>query len=541
MREARVLRGLELLIVAAVCGFAFFYGLAHFGLVGADEPRYAQIAREMVERRDWITPLLYGKPWLEKPVLYYWTAIVSYKIFGVSDWAARFPTAVLGTAMVFAIYAFAQRFRPGARLNAALITASCAGVIGFARAASTDMPLTATLTIGMLSWITWQQSGEKRWLAIFYGMVGLAMLAKGPVAPALAAMVIVLFAAVRRDWRLILRTLWLPGIALFLAVMLPWYIAVEHSTHEFFRVFILKHNLARYETNVFQHRQPFWYYAVVLPTALLPWTLFAVAGFVRAVRERRDEVLLLLAIWAAVPVVFFSFSGSKLPGYILPALPAWALLAAWYLETLREKILRMRFAIPHALIVGVIFGAALLSSYFILKLRPTASAWTIGGIGAAAVFAVVLLATGTHGLRAIRMATLVPILVALAFVLRYVAPAIDAKQSARPVAEALAQRRVPSDAPAVAYNLRRELVYGLGFYRNQPMLYPAITPPPAPDFVYITALPDRDFVCLIGAGTRGFNLPEDRAGMPAGGYAPQRVRFLYVPAARAMSHPDTKR
>src|SRR5947209_19271058 len=98
------------LLLAGFCGFLFFFGLAHFGLVGADEPRYAQIAREMLDRRDWVTPTLFGKFWLEKPVLYYWSAIVSYKIFGVSDWAARLPTAVFATGMIAAVYFFVRRF-----------------------------------------------------------------------------------------------------------------------------------------------------------------------------------------------------------------------------------------------------------------------------------------------------------------------------------------------------------------------------------------------------------------------------------------------
>jgi 4-amino-4-deoxy-L-arabinose transferase-like glycosyltransferase len=530
MPDARAVRWLELLIIAIVCGFTFFYGLAHFGLVGADEPRYAQIAREMLERHDWITPTLYGKFWLEKPVLYYWSAIVSYKVFGVSDWAARFPTAVLATAMVFAVYAFARRFRPGAQLNAALITATCAGVIGFARAASTDMPLTATLTVGMLAWSAWQQTSDRRFLAGFYFCVALATLAKGPIAPLLAAAIVVIFAAIRRDWRLIVRSLWLPGIALFLAVMLPWYLAVEHTTHQFFREFILKHNLARYETNVFQHHQPFWYYLVVLPLALVPWTTFAIAGFVRAVRERHDDVRLILTIWAAVPVVFFSFSGSKLPGYILPALPAWALLAALYLYDLRDIGVRLRWVAVHSAVVGLIFAAALLSSHAILKVKPAAAAWTVGTIGCVAVFAIGLLVISAHGVRAVRLATLVPLLVALAFVLRFVAPAIDATQSARPVASQLAER-AKLGVPVMAYRLRRDLVYGISFYRNQPVLYPAATPPPAPDFVYVPAPPASEFVYVLGPDTRDFQPPPDRTSAPIGRYAPQRLRFLYVAQA----------
>ena len=134
------------LLLAGFCGFLFFYGLAYFGLVGADEPRYAQVAREMLARHDWITPTLGGKPWLEKPPLYYWQAMLAYRLFGVSDWAARLPSAVDATLMVIAIYLFFRRFRPGSQLDAALMTVSAAGIIGFARAASMDMALAASFS-----------------------------------------------------------------------------------------------------------------------------------------------------------------------------------------------------------------------------------------------------------------------------------------------------------------------------------------------------------------------------------------------------------
>jgi len=156
------------LLLAGFCGFLFFFGLAYFGLIGADEPRYAQVAREMLARHDWITPTLGGKPWLEKPPLYYWQAILAYSIFGVSDWAARLPSAVDATLMVVAIYLFLKRFRPGFELDGALMTAAAAGVIGFARAASTDMPLSAMFTIALLAWYAWYESSLRRYLAGFY-------------------------------------------------------------------------------------------------------------------------------------------------------------------------------------------------------------------------------------------------------------------------------------------------------------------------------------------------------------------------------------
>src|SRR3984957_20181039 len=149
------------LLLAGFCAFLFFYGLGQFGLIGADEPRYAQVAREMLERHDWVTPVLGGRPWLEKPPLYYWQAMLVYRIFGVSDWAARMPAALDATFLVLAVYFFLRRFRPGFELDGSLIAASCAGIIGYAHSASTDMPLTAAFTIGMLAWLAWYESEKK--------------------------------------------------------------------------------------------------------------------------------------------------------------------------------------------------------------------------------------------------------------------------------------------------------------------------------------------------------------------------------------------
>src|SRR5271165_7568119 len=117
------------LLLTGFCGFLFFFGLAYFGLVGADEPRYAQVAREMLARHDWITPTLGGKAWLEKPPLYYWQAMLAYSIFGVSDWSARLPSAIDATGLVLGVYFFLRRFRSGFEADGALITAASAGII----------------------------------------------------------------------------------------------------------------------------------------------------------------------------------------------------------------------------------------------------------------------------------------------------------------------------------------------------------------------------------------------------------------------------
>ena len=287
----RARRSTDLIALVAFCGFLFFAGLQVIGLLGADEPRYAQIAREMLARHDWVTPTLWGQPWLEKPPLLYWGEMLAYKAAGgVSGWAARLPSAVLCTLMVFFIYVWARRFRRGMQLDAALITAASVIIIGFGRGASTDMPLAATFTIAMLSWYGWYESQNRAWLLAFYAFAGLGTLAKGPVAVFLAGLIIVAFAALRRDWRLVLRTLWLPGIALYLAVVLPWFIAVQRANPEFFRVFILEHNLARYTSDLYRHKQPFWYYLPVALIGLLPWTVFVITALVDAIRDWRFSV-----------------------------------------------------------------------------------------------------------------------------------------------------------------------------------------------------------------------------------------------------------
>ncbi|MGZ7053490.1 MAG: glycosyltransferase family 39 protein, partial [Candidatus Angelobacter sp.] len=387
----------------AFCGFLFFYGLGAFGLLGADEPRYAQVAREMLDRSDWVTPTLQGKPWLEKPVLYYWQAMLSFRAYGITEKAARVPAAFDAALLIAAIYFFLRRFRPGSELDGVFITASCAAVVGFAHAAATDMPLAAAFAIALLAWYAWYENERHTFLAIFYLFLALGTLAKGPVAPALAAVIIVLFIAVKREWRAIPRTLWIPGIALYLAVMLPWYIAVQLRNPEFFRFFILEHNLARFSQNVYHHHQPFWFYLPVFLLAMMPWTLvliLAVAERARLIWAEGKEAFsspedswpLFLLFWMLVPILFFSASQSKLPGYILPAVPAGALLAAEYLAGRRgetgpgsDKKFSPWFAAAHGVLCGLLIFAALSAASVASNHRLL---WGTGALVAAAIAAV---------------------------------------------------------------------------------------------------------------------------------------------------------
>ncbi|HWR15954.1 MAG TPA: glycosyltransferase family 39 protein [Terriglobales bacterium] len=514
---------LELVVVLAICGVFFFYGIGSFGLVGADEPRYAQIAREMLARGDWVSPVLNGTAWLEKPVLYYWGAMVSYSVFGVSDWAARVPTAFMTTLMTMAVYGLMRRFRQGSQVNTAIILASMAAIIGFARAASTDMPLTAMFTIAMLGWFAWYETRSSRFLSVFYFFLALATLAKGPVAVFLAGAILLIFLALRRDWKAVAKTLWVPGILLYLVVALPWFVLVQLANPQFFRVFILEHNLARYSTEVYRHTQPVWYFLPVLILGLLPWLVFAGASFARAVRKgirERSSFELFFVIWAAFPVVFFSFSGSKLPGYILPAIPPFALLAGEYLwrKAVDTEDVPLWMKSLHALFISVLLGAALLTNYFVLKMKPVSTALWIAIIAGTVCFIAMLTVSYLKGIKVLRVATLLPIVLALVFILKFAAPSLDAMDSQRPVDLAVKATK----APVVAvYSARREVEYGLNFYRNQPIPNYSRGEIPTEAHLVVTPAGYHDRLQLMVPG---------RSVTEAGGFPPQKLAFYMVGA-----------
>ena len=167
--------------LAAVCYVFFFHDLGSIGLLGPDEPRYAAVAREMLTSGDYITPRLFGLPWFEKPVLMYWLAAIGFKIFGVGEAGARFPSALAATISVFVIYWCGRRlWGRAAGFLAALILATSVGCFAFARAASMDMLLMACLTLALAFFLVARNDSTPRsrlWFYGFYAVLGLGVLA----------------------------------------------------------------------------------------------------------------------------------------------------------------------------------------------------------------------------------------------------------------------------------------------------------------------------------------------------------------------------
>ena len=532
------LRTREWLLLVGFCVFLFFYGLGQFGLVGADEPRYAQVAREMLARHDWITPTLNGTPWLEKPPLYYWQAMIAFAIFGVRDWVARVPSAIDASLIVLAVYFFLKKLRPGFHLEGALMTASAAGLVGFAHSASTDMPLAAMFSLAMLCWYAWWETSTQKLLYGFYFFLALAFLAKGPIGVLLAGVVIFLFALAAGKPQLILKTLWLPGGFVFLGVAAPWYIAVQLRNPEFFRVFILEHNLARFGSDLYHHTQPFWFYLPVVALALVPWVAFVAAAMAEVVRawwaERRalfetgDALNAFLILWLVIPVVFFSFSRSKLPGYVLPAVPAGPLLVAEYVRRhIDENRRPLWLLIAHAMISAALIVPAVAIGYIVIQHRLPWSTLTMvaGAIALFVAIGITVTLTGKLALRVLYFVTLIPVVLAITALLKIGAPVVDETLSARPIARQLASMEL-KPLPVAVLGVARATEYGLAFYRNQSI-----------SRYELKQVPAEQHLLLIPQGAR-VAIPQFVGGRRVsylGDFPPQHLEFYWVAAAKADS------
>src|SRR5712691_11275247 len=280
---------------------SYFSHLGAIGFVGPDEPRYAWIARDMAETGDWVTPRLYGKPWFEKPPLFYWGAALSFKLFGVSEVAARLPSAISALLATLALAWFALRLYGAETARCLLLLLpTTVGMIGFSHAAATDMPFSAMLTIAMVCaavvlGLTRNENSPVIpqtpcfALVLFGFFLGLAVLAKGPVGIILSGEAVFFWALVTKRWRDAFRLFHPAALASFCLTALPWYILCARRNPDFFRLFIIEHNFNRYLTPEFQHIQPFWHYLPVLLVAFLPWTgamvWTAVVGGVRLAKS----------------------------------------------------------------------------------------------------------------------------------------------------------------------------------------------------------------------------------------------------------------
>lgn len=323
----------DILLLLTIFGAAFFQTLGRFPLIEPDEGRYAEIPREMLERCDFITPLLNYVKYFEKPPLHYWLNAFFMSIFGRNEFAARFSGALMGLLTVLLVYHVGRRlFGRRSGLLAALILGTCTGFLAQARLNITDMTLTCTLSAALAFFIVGAREGEQckgRYYHLSYLCAALAVLAKGLIGIVFPGAIIFLYLLLTRRWRLLREMRLATGIPLFLAVTAPWFILVSLRNPEFARFFFIHEHFERFTSTVHGRYQPLWFFVPILIGTMLPWSLFlltAIRGVWRGRGNTPGDARLYLLIWAAFIFIFFSKSNSKLIPYILPVFPALALL-----------------------------------------------------------------------------------------------------------------------------------------------------------------------------------------------------------------------
>ncbi len=464
-------------MVAVVVYFCFFSRLGAFGMIGPDEPRYASIARAMADTGDWVTPRLDGQPWFEKPILYYWSAAAAFRMFGVSDYSARLPSAAFALLAALALAWLARRnYGNGTAWAVLLIFPTCVGVFAFARAGTTDMPFSASLALATVAAFCVlrndEPSAQRRWQILFGAFLGMAALAKGPAALVLAGGSVALWALVNGRWNRAWRLAHPLALIAFCVVALPWYVLCAMRNPEFLGIFLLQHNVERFLTPVFQHEQPFWFYGPILLLGLLPWSALLAGTAQDALAHWRDKKLhdspgFFFACWVIFPLVFFSLSRSKLPGYVLPVFAPLALLLARTLTRVIEQNdsfaqWLMEWTGVTLLVLAGVAGYRLSRMPTLLEAMPrTEMAVWIGAITVAGLLVAGLgwarKYQASLGLAAVLVASLIA-----AINLR-VAPQIDKDLSPRTTAQ-LIQAEAKTGEDIKAFHLHRAWHYGLNYY-----------------------------------------------------------------------------
>ena len=370
-----------LLLVFAV---VWFGGLGHRKLIKPDEGRYAEIPREMVASGDWLTPRLNDLKYFEKPPLQYWTTAAAYEAFGLHEWTSRLWTALTGFLGVLLVGWTATRlYDRRAGLYSALVLASCLAYALLGHFNTLDMGLTFFVTL------TWcavllardaatriaapgEQGGSDArpapssplyWMLVAWAAMALGTLSKGPVAVVLSGGALVLYLLASRDWTLLGKLAIVRGLAVFVLLAGPWFVAVSRANPEFAHFFFIHEHVERFLTTEHRREGPIWYFVPVLVAGLLPWTTIAAASLVpgwRAPARRGFHPERLMIALIVVVFAFFSLSGSKLPSYILPVFPAFAILVGRHLVNLSGATLKR-----HGLIVIALAAIAVVTVVFV--------------------------------------------------------------------------------------------------------------------------------------------------------------------------------
>ena len=337
----------KLILVILLLGVVvpIFLQLGGRGLNEPDEGRYAEMGREMLVTGDWLVPRLNGAPHYAKPPWIYWCVASSLKIFGVNEWAARLPSALAAVATALMVFALGKKMRgPLTGLISALALVGMLLFFGMSRLITADMMLLACITAALFCFWSWWSSEKRswRWLLGMYLALGIGFLDKGPVCLVVCLITIIGFLLLQKKIHELSKLQLLPGLLLTALIALPWFLVLCQLNPDLYDFYLrgeIKDRLLEGRGRV----NPWYYHFLWLPGDCWPWTFpagLAVWAHFQWWRkgDRLGTISGFLLAWLIFPMIFFSFSRSKLPPYILPALPVVGLmLGLWLARLLEEK------------------------------------------------------------------------------------------------------------------------------------------------------------------------------------------------------------
>lgn len=339
-----------LLGLLALFALIWFSNLEYRKLTRPDEGRYAEIAREMAQSGDWVTPRLNDLKYFEKPPLQYWMTAAAFRLFGEHHWTARWWPVTTAFGCVLLLFWSVRRLYGDDELAlmAAAALGGCSGFLINTHINTLDGGLAACLTVALLAFLLAQRPGataqeNRNAMLAVWAALALAVLSKGLIGLVLPGGALALYVLLERDWALLIRLHWGKGLALFLLITAPWFIAVSLANPEFPHFFFIHEHFERFLTNAHKREGGWWYFIPILLFGLMPWTPFVIwrlrAGWRRQGESGTLQIQRLLLIWSGFIFLFFSVSHSKLPSYILPLFPALALLAALQMRRMEPDTL----------------------------------------------------------------------------------------------------------------------------------------------------------------------------------------------------------
>ncbi|MDY7560668.1 lipid IV(A) 4-amino-4-deoxy-L-arabinosyltransferase [Pseudomonas sp. 10B1] len=390
--SAKPTEGLHALAYPALfIAFALFFifPLGLHGLWVPDETRYAQAAQELLHSGNWVVPHFLGLRYFEKPIGGYWLIAIGQAVFGDNLFGARIASALTTGATVLLVYLLAQRIwnDPRKTWTACLLYMTFGLAAGQAGYSNIDPQLALWTTLSVASaWFGLEGRNARErgfgWVMLGVGCA-LGFMTKGFLAWLLPMIVVLPYAVLKGRWRVLLKG---GTLAVLIAILLslPWILAVNHRESDFWNFFFWNENIRRFSGNDAQHAAPFWFFLPILFAGTLPWPLLVIPSLKRAWAERSDRNIVFLALWFAMPFLFFSLSKGKLPTYILPCFTPFALLMANTLvDKLRQGDLR---ALRANGLFNVALGSLSLLSLIGLELvNPVFEGHTLRLVGAAVV------------------------------------------------------------------------------------------------------------------------------------------------------------